>query len=187
MRKKYNIRIPKGKEVKNIKTDIVNGNIKVSFDLEDVFEPKDMDFLATKDGRVFIYNGRNTVVQYGAYCGIDIYNKIILLNSFSCGWTGKEGCRLATEQEKQSFLYRLRKECGKRWNEETKQIEDIRWEPKEGDTYFYINNCGEICKTIYNTVFDSYIVGIGNAFKTEEAAKPYADKMKDIFKNSRAE
>lgn len=37
MRKKYNIRIPKGKEVKNVKTNIVNGNIKVSFDLDDIF------------------------------------------------------------------------------------------------------------------------------------------------------
>lgn len=54
MRKKCNIRIPKGKEVKNVKTNIVNGNIEVSYDLEDVFEPKDGDFVTGFNGNVFI-------------------------------------------------------------------------------------------------------------------------------------
>ena len=189
MRKKYNIRIPKGKEVKNVKTKIVDGNIEVSYDVEDIFNPKYGDFLATKSGRVFIYNGRNTVVEYGAYCGIDIYNKIILLNYFSCGWTGKEGCRYATEQEKSAFLERLEKECKQRWNPETKQLEDIRWIPYHNQEYWYINEDFVPIWDKFSNKNTDHISRIksNNCFKTEEAAQKVADQIKDIFKNSKAE
>lgn len=92
--------------------------------LEDIFNPKDGDFVSTKDGRVFIHNGRGTEFQYGAYCGVNTGNKIIINDPLLSGWTGQNGCRFATEEEKQNFLDRLEIELGKRWNAETKQLED---------------------------------------------------------------
>ena len=45
MEKKVNIRLPKGKEAKNVQFNVVDGKIEVCYDLEDKFEPKDGDFL----------------------------------------------------------------------------------------------------------------------------------------------
>lgn len=187
MKKKADIFLPKGKEAKNVEFKLVDGKIEVSYDVEDIFNPKDGDFLATKSGRVFIYNGRNTVVQYGAYCGIDILNEIIVLNYFSSRWTNKEGCRYATEQEKSAFLERLEKECKQHWNPETKQIEDIRWTPKDDEIYYYVESWGDIGCSRKQPIIDEIRIVINNCFKTEEAAKKVADQIKEIFKNSKAE
>lgn len=373
MEKKSIIRLPKGKVAKNVQYNCVDGSIEVSYEVEDKFQPKDGDFVVSKDGKTFIFNGKSTDNMYGAYCGVNSFDEIIK-DVHTSIWTYKDGCRPATFIEAHNFLSRLEEECGKawdsknkklvdvikpnpgdflisknkgififlnkkdglycgvyevkdtegnhngyttsvkiasmlelryateeekkefldfirmefskewneeklcfedvyvpkfgdivkvideprykrdymiciypkreepwngryiqgffnianldlegrlsfecgnkndgnlhiipasesekqelfdklkkvgkRWNPETKKIEDIRWDPKQNEYYFYINPYGEISKTIYNTVIDSYIIGIGNAFKTEEDAKPYADKIKEIFKNSKPE
>lgn len=188
MKKKVNISLPKGKKATNLQFKLIDSKIEVSYDVEDAFNPKDGDFLATKSGRVFIYNGRNTIVQYGAYCGIDIYNKIILLNYFSCSWTGKEGCRYATEQEKSAFLERLEKECKQRWNPETKQIEDIRWRAENENIYYYVSTYMSVKQEEdIRTDFDGRLYECGNYFRTSEAAQKVADQIKEIFKKSKVE
>lgn len=283
MEKKVNIRLPKGKEAKNVQFNVVDGKIEVSYDLEEVFNPKDGDFLTTKDGRVFIYNGLNTDVQYGAYCGIDIYNTI-KFSYLSPAWTCKDGCRYATEDEKKEFLDFVKQkfnqvwnadklcfeetyvpkfgdivkvefygmlrcfkknymiciypdkenmqaddffeppflnldgeycndkgsniqaiinpaseaekkelfdklaEVGKRWNSETKQIEDIRWRAKIGGSYYHVTTTCHVfeqpeCGSCVNDVeYD-----VGNYFRTPEAAQKVANQIKEIFKNSKAE
>ena len=193
MRKKYNIRIPKGKEVKNVKTNIVNGNIKVSFDLDDVFEPKDGDFLAVKDdGCVFIYSDAKALSRDSvcSYCGSFGNYKGSIEVRFSDNWTTKENCRIATSDEKEKFIDRLKNECGKRWNSETKKLEDIRWRAEENELYYYlIVGNPTIVKNMADThlLFDDARYESGNYFRTYKAAKKVADQIKDIFKNSKAE
>lgn len=96
---------------------------------------------------------------------------------------------LASESEKQELFDKLT-EVGKRWNPETKQLEDIRWRAKKGGKYyrvttsgvFEVEECEETCSSI------SYLdYSCGNYFRTKEAAKKVADQIKEIFKNSKAE
>lgn len=189
MRKKYNIRIPKGKEVKNVKTNIVNGNIKVSFDLDDVFEPKDGDFLHNEscDITVIYKETHHENCSVVSYAGAGSHN---ITFHTGIGWGLTSDYRPATEQEKQSFLERLEKECGKRWNPETKQIEDIRWRAEENELYYYlIVGNPTIVKNMadMHLLFDDVRYESGNYFRTYEAAKKVADQIKEIFKNSKAE
>lgn len=132
MEKTYKFMIPQNKEVESTKVRVENGEMFVDVEFKDKFHPKDGDFLSSSRGNVFIYNGKYTNIQYGAYIGIDAYNTIIKCNPLSAGWTIKEGCRFATPEEKSSFLERLEKECHKTWNVEKKCLEDI-YVPKFGD------------------------------------------------------
>lgn len=55
MRKKLSIDLPKRKEAKNVSYEVVNGKIKVSYDLVDKFEPKDGNFVVSSTGLIFIF------------------------------------------------------------------------------------------------------------------------------------
>lgn len=190
MRKKYNIRIPKGKEVKNVKTNIVDGKIEVYYDLEDVFEPKDGDFVVSSTGLIFIFK-KDLGDAYcercaESYIGIDGKSGNISTDLFFVIDKG----RFATLQEKQALLERLKNECGKTWNEETKKLEDIRWRAEENELYYYlIVGNPTIVKNMDDMylLFDDVRYESGNYFRTYEAAKKVADKIKEIFKNSKAE
>ena len=186
MGKTYKFTLPQNKEVENTNVRVENGEVLVEVEFKEKFEPKDGDFLSTEDGRVFIYNNRYTSVQYGAYCGVDIYNNLIISDSpLLSGWTGKKGCRYATPEEKADFLKRLESEKHLRWNAEKKCLEDIRWKPNNGDYYFFVDSDGRIKRTRNVAHWDVMRANINNCFPTEEAAQPYVDKIKEIFKNSK--
>lgn len=188
MKKVYEITLPKNKEVENTSVRIENGKVFVTVEVKDEFNPKDGDFLVSKWGCIFIYSDKKPRDNsaYSSYCGVSRETNIISLE-FSDNWTNKEGCRYATKAEKKAFLERLEKECSKRWNPEEKELEDIRWRPSARECYFYADYDGEVRKTINVSICDAFRVSVNNCFKTEEAAKPYADLMKEIFKNSKAE
>ena len=190
MKKTYKYQLPQNKEVKSFNTKIENGNLLVEVELNEKLEPKDGDFLCTENGDVFIYNGRQGVscgeISLGAYIGVAADN--IIYEYTQDTWELKEKSRYATEQEKTDFLERLEKEHHKRWNAETKQLEDIRWKPQHDENYWYIDyDGGVIGKTFENIFYDKIRVAANNCFKTKEAAQPYADKIKEILRNSKAE
>lgn len=122
---------------------------------------------------------------YSAYCGVRKDDVIRI--GFSNMWTPAEGCRFATQEEKSAFLERLDKEFHKKWNAEKKKLEDIRWTPKKGDKYFFIDCDGIIECAINLAAVDSFRIENNNCFKTKEAAQPYADKFKEMLKDSKAE
>ena len=191
MKKTYKYQLPQNKEVKSTCVRVENGEILVDVEFKEKFEPKDGDFLCTKRGKVFIYNGKEGLVcgvtAFSAYIGVDPDGKICSAPT-DLYWVVKDDSRYATEQEKADFLERLEKELHKRWNAETNQLEDIRWKPKEGENYWFIDyDGGVIGKTFENTFYDRIRVAANNYFKTEEAAQPYAEKIKEILKNSKAE
>lgn len=101
---------------------------------------------------------------------------------------GRKRKDVDTPEEKADSLERLEKECHKRWNAETKQIEDIRWIPNINEFYYYVDSCMRIGK-VYNaqSVLEKEMIEKGNCFKTKEAAQKVADQIKEIFKNSKAE
>lgn len=187
MEKTYRFTLPQNKEVEKTNIRIENGEVFVDVEFKEKFEPKDGDFLVDNDGDVFILCTSITVQQslYGAYVG---ENKNIKNGFYYRGSTFRRGCRFATPEEKSSFLERLEKEYHKRWNEETKQLEDIRWRAEKGEYFYYVSaesfsamrlqdSRGNVSGSMYKN---------NNYFRTPEAAQKVADQIKEIFKNSKA-
>ena len=96
--------------------------------------------------------------------------------------------RPATEEEKQRLFDALAKK-GKRWNPETKQIEDLsRWRAKEGERFYYVYLDGSVFDDTDNDCSsDNLRYKSCNYFKTKEAAEKVAEQIREIFNNSKAE
>lgn len=94
---------------------------------------------------------------------------------------------LASESEKQELFDKLA-EVGKRWNPETKQLEDIRWRAKKREEYYTINGALDIVGEFAGACpHEDVLYERGNYFRTPEAAQKVVDQIKEIFKNSKAE
>lgn len=188
MRKIYKNQLPKNMEVKSFNTKVVNGEIIVEAELKEIFQPKDGDFCVTNRGCIFIFNANYQFASLsGYYVGIDGADRITINRTNKEGFGGAE--RFATESEKSAFLKRLKKELHKKWNPETKKLEDIRWKPKPGEYFWYITSVGEIVITKYIQGYyrDEKLILINNCFKTSEIASIEANKFKELLKNSKAE
>lgn len=184
MKKQYKIQLPKGMVVKNdAHVEITDDCIYVEAELvkEQKYEPKDGDFIFFGTGLISIFKntGKYWFNNYATLCGD-------CLTLFKEGWVG-ENIRPATEEEKKLLIEKLY-EVGKRWNPETKRIEDVRWRAKKNEVFYVVsfnarvdsirdghNDWADLC---YNT---------GNYFKTREAAEKAAEQIREIFKNSKAE
>lgn len=186
-KKTYKLQLPKDVNVDKAHLRIHDGQIVVDVEFKEEIKPKDGDFLVNKYGKVFIYSKKNpdNSFVYSAYCGVRMDDVIRI--DFSNMWTLREGCRFATQEEKSAFLERLEKECHKTWNAEKKQLEDIRWRPEEGEPYFFIDKSFNVDCIRYLHEYDCGRIETNNCFKTKEAAQPYADKFKDMLKQSKAE
>lgn len=68
------------------------------------------------------------------------------------------------------------------------EFKDIRWRADKDCTYYYVDERGNVlgCNDTRGCASDSRY-SCGNYFKTREAARPYADQIKEIFKKSKAE
>ena len=94
--------------------------------------------------------------------------------------------RASIEEEKELFDKLV--EAGKKWNPDTKQLEDIRWRAKEGEGFYFVNSQLDIMRMLdgrYTADEEQYKKG--NYFRTPEAAQKVADQIKEIFKNSKVE
>ena len=189
MEKTYRFTLPQNKEVEITNVRVENGEVIVDVELKERFEPKDGDFLVSSFGKVFIYNGLSIHTRYGAYCGVNNCNNIDICHPLSSGWTGKKGCRYATPEEKADFLKGLEGEKHLRWNADKKCLEDIRWQPKEGELFWFVGTYLDVYSTHYVSSFsvDFSRVKVSNCFRTKQAAQKVADQIKEIFKNSKAE
>nr|DAN58635.1 MAG TPA: hypothetical protein [Caudoviricetes sp.] len=91
--------------------------------------------------------------------------------------------RHATKEEKEAFFDDL-KVKGLRWNAETKTMERIRRRAKEGETFLFINNYGEVCETTEAGVLtDDEYYNLGNYYLPEERdqAEEDAKAVKAIY------
>lgn len=189
MKKTYKNTLPKNMEVESTNVRVENGELIVEVEFKERFEPKDGDFVVSNEGGVFIYNDKPSDEHLcSCYCG-EYVGRWKINTEFSDNWTEKEGCRYASPEEKDAFLERLEKECGKKWNAEKKCLEYVRWKPKEGELYYFLDLDFTIGYTEFSNscVIDRKRVEANNCFRTEEAIKKVADKTKEIFKNSKAE
>lgn len=208
MKRTVKITIPKGLGIDNVKYELVDGEIIVSYNtveecnkrwneekkiLEDAYVPKFGDIVrvnshyrgSARDYLICIMPNKS-INNYDVsdFFNIANINKGGIL-SYQCGVLKDNVIIPASESEKQELLNKLA-EAGKKWNPETKQLEDIRWIPRIGEIFYYIDVNGEV-KAVTHTSFIKFLEDYPNCFKTHEAAQLYANQIKEIFKNSKAE
>ncbi len=190
MRKKYRIKLPKDKEIASIvSATIIDGDVIIGVEQMENIRPKDGDFLVSRKAGIFIY--KPSIFKGICLSYIDINpHEVILDNPHGPGissyWSSIEDCRYATEQEKKDFLERIKKELHKEWDPEAKILKEIIWYPKKGERYYYIDSLGNVLPTVHGGMtVDKLFIEIGNCFQTEDEAKPYADKIKELFKSSK--
>lgn len=94
-----------------------------------------------------------------------------------------EAIRLVSHDERLLILKAL-KENSLRWDEETKEILDLKWKPKLGEKYFSFDEYMQpACFIWSNTRNDEHCYLNNKCFKTLEEAKKYAKKFAEILKN----
>ena len=159
---------------------------------EQKYEPKDGDF-------VYVKAGYEHIAIFKKEVGEDMYvyanwnmsfsvSKITVCDSIPLYYINDiKEIRPATERERKILIDKLA-EVGKRWNEEKKCLEDVRWRAKKGCSYYYINPelYIDIEHDVLASIDDKYY-NMGNYFKTEEAAEKTAEQIRNIFKNSKSE
>lgn len=139
-----------------------------------------------KDGDILRSTISNRTIIFKSYkkdskkiCNIH-YNNCDIVNDL--GWDISH-YYLATEEEKQAFFNELYTK-GLRWNAETKTMERIRRRAKEGETFLFINNYGEVCETTEAGILtDDEYYNLGNYYLPEERdqAKEDAKAVKAIY------
>lgn len=88
-----------------------------------------------------------------------------------------------TPEEQQAFDD-FCKSQGKIWNKEKLQWEEYKWEPRQGEKYWYIDTTGEAVWTTYNTMLlDPTRIAYGNFFPTKEKATLAAEQVKELLKS----
>ena len=189
MKKTYKITLPKGANISTVETNDNNGVLEVTVNMEQKYILKDGDVICDKGvlgGVVAIYAGTNE--SGGIMTYTTLYKGELQTEFYKRGWGCTPDYRPATEAEKQRLFDALAKH-GKRWNAEKKQIEDLpRWRASCNQTYFHISSkCNIIDEKECGAFVDEGRYNVGNYFRTREAAEKVAEKIRDIFKNSKAE
>lgn len=191
MEKTYKITLPKGVSVNEILTNVEDGVLSVSVEMvKEGYMPKDGDFVTCGNGYhlwVIIYKHTEHDPHECSYYYV-MKNMGLDTIMFDDYCNVQDTLRPSTEEERQELLDALAKE-GKRWNAETKQIEDLpRWRAEKGGFYFYLNPVlvPSMIQDFYMHSNDD-LYAIGNYFKTSEAAEKVASQIREIFKNSKAE
>lgn len=187
MKKTYRFTLPQNKEVEKTNIRIENCEVFVDVELKDKFNPKKGDFCVSDTGFIFVVRNTYNVgkqMRAFSYIGESDNNKEIFYN---LTYTINNG-RFATTEEKSSFLERLEKECGKQWNPETKQLEDIKWRAKNGEGYYTVNGLLDVVSEFAGACpHEDVLYERGNYFRTPEAAQKVAEQIKEIFKTSKTE
>lgn len=191
MEKTYKITLPKGVSVNEILTNVEDGVLSVSVEMEkERYMPKDGDFVTCGNSyRLWVIIYKHTEHDPHECSHYYVMKNMgfdtITLDDYC---NAQDTMRPSTEGEKRELLDALANE-GKRWNAETKQIENLpRWRAEKGGFYFYLNSAlvPSIIQDLYMDANDD-LYAIGNYFKTSEAAEKVASQIRYILKNSKAE
>ena len=156
------------------------------------YEPKDGDFVYVKAGyeHIAIFKEKVDEDMY-VYANWNMslsVSKIIIDDSRPlCCIQKLREIRPATEREKKILIDKLA-EVNKRWNPNTKQIEDVRWRATRNERYYYVDGVDYVAfENDFRQAHDNERYYEGNYFKTREAAEKVAEQIREIFKNSKSE
>lgn len=164
--------------------------------LEDIYIPRfgDIVRIELKEGDVYAKNGVIISIYPNKRNYKDVNSFFDIANLGHYGeFLDKVGSHIkhiypASEDEKKKLFDKLA-EIGKRWNPETKKLEDVRWIPNNGEKYWYITEDLAVNFTKYSDMNNLHVfrAHANNCFKTPEAASKVFKQIKEIFKNSKAE
>ena len=88
----------------------------------------------------------------------------------------------STTEERQALFDKIEEQEHKKWNEETKELENIFWRAKKGEKFLVISVYGRVeCLTEYNNILSDRLYSFRNYFKTEELAKQASGKIKVLL------
>lgn len=199
MKKIYKNRLPKDKEVKSTNVRVENDEVVVEVELKDKFEPKFGDIVRVEYPEAHSFR-RNYVISIFPNKevpkkSVDYFFDIatVDMNGYveiddSRATYNHNHVYIASPSEKKELFDKLAG-VGKRWNEETKQLENIRWRAKKGEAFYFVSNEGNNVMNLRESdgIFSSMRYKSNNYFRTAEAAQKVADQIKEIFKNSKTE
>ena len=94
-----------------------------------------------------------------------------------------ETTRLASNREKALMLKALN-DNSLRWDEESKEILDLKWKPRQGEKYFSFDSyMRPACFIWQHTQNDEHCYLTNKCFKTIEEAEKYAKRIAELLKN----
>ena len=172
--------------VLNISDVTVNGKPVCIDNNEQVNTPefKDGDFCYFTNGvigYVFIFKSKRNLYTLNYHAILHLRDENPLqINDWI---TTPEAIRLASNEEKKLLLKAL-KENSLRWDEGAKELLDLKWKPKLGETYFSFDCYMQpSCFVWTKTQNDEQYYLANKCFKTLEEAKKYSNKFAEILKN----
>lgn len=136
----------------NATVEQVSNQIVVPFEPK-VKEFKKGDIVSSIDTRSFNFIAivesikDNGVIEYFAFLSLK-YNYLKIPNQAKIGIGFKCEFKVATPEQRQLLFSKL-EENGYRYNEKTCELEMIKWVPKEGEKYCFINSYGFIQEEIH--------------------------------------
>ena len=135
-----------------------------------------------KTGDILISRDKGVTLIFDKMLDADSFIDIYYLGVLPYRCFVLENFRLATEEEKQLFFDKM-KEKGLRWNAEEKKVEEIKWQPQNGERYFFVNAFCEIGSIAYiENYIDELLEKTYNQFRTEEQAKKAADAVRETLR-----
>lgn len=195
MKKDFNIVLPEGVKITDIQSTISeNGTVAtITMCMKEEYTPKNGDFVRIVgdiQDYVAIYNVSKESDTWQKQNKLFFYallgktNDKLVIND----WIFSRKVFPATTEEIRKLEEALAKK-GKQWNAEKKCIEDLpKWRADINEAYFFITaNCNIMETKEYNCYLDGERYKVGNYFKTKEAAEKVAEKIREIFKNSKVE
>lgn len=151
---------------------------------------RDGDILINNDGtdyKVFWEYDSDSDTSFYAY-NVSMHVNGTLTQYSGSIWHGEkivcfiEDYRLATPSEVERFHELLHKHS-KDWDAEKKQVVDRKWKPRENDSYYFIDNDGDILDYVWEgDDYDTDLYNFGNCFRTHEEAEVMAEKIKELLK-----
>ena len=175
--------------VLNISDVTVNGKPVDVDNNEQLKEPefKDGDFCCSKNGKIyyiFIFKSKmnSDKSKYHALMYLRRPDRSSFKINGEC-LSKQKATRLATNWEKVLMLEAL-KENSLRWDEEAKELFDLKWKPKQGEKYFSFDSyMRPACFIWQHTQNDEHCYLTNKCFKTFEETEKYAKKFAEILKN----
>ena len=135
-----------------------------------------------KTGDILISRDKGVTLIFDKMLDADSFIDIYYLGVLPYRCFVLENFRLATEEEKQLFFDKM-KEKGLRWNAEEKKVEEIKWQPQNGEYYFFVNAFCEIGSIRFlENYIDETLEKAYNQFRTEEQAKKAAEAVRETLR-----
>ena len=135
-----------------------------------------------KTGDILISRDKGVTLIFDKMLDADSFIDIYYLGVLPYRSFVLENFRLATDEEKQLFFDKM-KEKGLRWNAEEKKVEEIKWQPQNGERYFFVN---AFCETGSIICLENYIDELlekaCNQLRTKELAEKAAEAVRETLR-----